>query len=522
MKFSKHIYSAIFFIALLLIFFLSKYQYLGLPYFWDEAWVYGNAVGYFLENGIRFFPSEESLDLTRGHPMLFQFLFSCWGSIFGGGYFSLHLFSCLIAAILLIVVYRIGIEYMHPAAALIAPSFLIGHEIFFVQSTLVLPEVLLSLFLLLSIYYFLKGNVFLFIASFTAALYTKESAVVLIPLFIIISIYCKLSKQDLQSKLVKVYYLLFPLSLASLHYIYQKISFGWYFYPHHIDLIKFDFDTIMNNLNGFVGSLFIEDYKWLILVLFIGLLGIRVHTRLNTALRYSNLIILGITFATLIYYLMTGKQLLLLSMIFLYSGLAAYFSFNLKFSKQSLFEFTCWIFIIGYIGFCTLNFYTIRYAVPILVVFSLLVGSLFHSLFGKRKPYYYVLSVVLLVAMTLSSNHKHHLLDIDKGYKYAIRAHQELAKYLLENYPKEFPIIADFLERINLTNHRVGYLGKDEEYNQVFGYDISSADLKIISNVAGSIESKRDALDPNIWTLEKQIKNKRCVVELYSKMKSKQ
>lgn len=73
-------------------------SYLGLAFFWDEAWVYGNAVMEFTNSEIPFLPEPSSIELTRGHPMFFHISASIWGKIFGNSLIALHcfpLFICL-------------------------------------------------------------------------------------------------------------------------------------------------------------------------------------------------------------------------------------------------------------------------------------------------------------------------------------------------------------------------------------------------------------------------------------------
>ncbi len=229
-----------------------KLFYLPIPYFWDESWVYGPAVSEMGKTIPSLLPGSIDIDLSRGHPMLFHFLGGIWGKIFGISVPSLHAFALLISVTLLYFFYSFSKNHL-PNSRHYAVFFLAFTGIFLAQSAMVLPEVLVSLFVLLSLFSFSRGKHNLSILFASLCLLSKESGAVLFPVLGLSFLAHQLLTNSFSWK--KSFIFLFKLILGVLPYalflMVQKMRFGWVFYPNHLDL---QIDTIARLRAQFISA----------------------------------------------------------------------------------------------------------------------------------------------------------------------------------------------------------------------------------------------------------------------------
>src|SRR5512145_3276940 len=127
----------VFTIGIIILFFISKLPYLQLPFYWDEALVYGPAVRKMAITGISLLPDALPIELSRGHPLLFHVLNASWLHIFGNSLFSVHLFNLLVGCTLVFVVYLFCKKYYTGYIGTAAAFVLCLQPVFMAQSTMV-------------------------------------------------------------------------------------------------------------------------------------------------------------------------------------------------------------------------------------------------------------------------------------------------------------------------------------------------------------------------------------------------
>ncbi|MCO5274718.1 MAG: glycosyltransferase family 39 protein [Flavobacteriales bacterium] len=224
-----------------------KWQFLSLPLYWDEAWVYGPGVRAMHANGLSILPNTIGTELSRGHPLLFHLMAALWASCFGASNPSLHAFSLLLATILLFLTYWIGSKLGSRQIGLAAMLMVGLNEIFLAQSALLLPEIALGVALLLAAWAYVQKHVAGYIAAATCALFIKESALVLILALICwhsISTTSRKSAANSKPWWPWLGIILSPLLPATLFLLYQRISYGWFLYPLHMGLISWEIKDI--------------------------------------------------------------------------------------------------------------------------------------------------------------------------------------------------------------------------------------------------------------------------------------
>ncbi|MBK7086640.1 MAG: hypothetical protein IPH53_19105 [Flavobacteriales bacterium] len=229
-------------LAVLLIAFVAiKWAYLPLPFYWDECWVYAPAVRAMHNHGPSLLPGSIGTDLSRGHPLLFHFLASCWSMFFGTAPVSLHGFALFVATVLLVLIYWVGRQLGSEQVGLAATALVLMNETFLAQSGLLLPEMMLALFALGTIHYYVQGRALAYVVLGTCTLWVKETGAIIVLAIII----WQLLRPKSPARAKSWYYLApLPLFTGSTFYLYQRFTYGWFFYPEHLPADELGPDTV--------------------------------------------------------------------------------------------------------------------------------------------------------------------------------------------------------------------------------------------------------------------------------------
>ncbi len=413
-------------------FFISRISILTLPFYWDEAWVYGPAVRILAERGPSLLPGTLPVEYARGHPLLFHFLNAMWIKITGDSFFSMHLFNLIIACFLLFSVYVFGKHLLSAAAGFWSVLILCLQQVFIAQSTLVLPEVMLSLFCLLAIYHFLRGKWIYYSVFAGAAVLTKETGIVVIMTVCIFITIRHIRNRQLFTRvsLLNIFRSIAPLSLLLLFILLQYKLYGWVIFPDHAGYIVQDFSTFYNRLvEGYSASLFIYDGRNF---LFFTAFGVLI---LLLALRKS------VQFTETLYFLL--------------------------------------LFIFLFLIVSSLNFFSNRYILCLVPIFILLTTGIIVQAAEWKKymillfPAYMILQIPFLRVRSNSDN--------NIGYINAVETNMELVNYMKSNKMQDEKIVAFFITRYLLINPYSGYVSKNEVFRKVTD-EYHSGDYYIFSN----------------------------------------
>lgn len=380
-------------VFLLAIFIISKLYFLHLPFYWDEAWSYIPAIKSILDNNFIVQP-----ELLKGHPPLFYFSAAVFAKIFGLNVFSLHTFSLLITCFCLLSFYQIGIYFFKKNEALFLTVLLAVQPVFYVQSTMVLPEILLLSFFLQMIITAFQNRWKKYAFAGVLIVLTKETGLIIFGITTAIFVFQrKISWSNF-------YYLFFPIIAFSLFMCYNYFMESWFLYPTHIGLFHFDVKTL-KALEGFFSFIFIAQGRNILTFL---------------------IVIIGT-------YLVVKKQ------------------FN---NVKHL--FMLFLVLFGYTLFSGFNFYSPRYmmvSVAILVlIFGLLVNQLI--LFNQLRNLFFLLSIVGSfwgLAFDIKEN------DYSLGYAKAVNTQKNAVQFLANEITDSEEVFCGFLSSYYINEKYLGY-----------------------------------------------------------------
>ncbi len=409
------------FFVILIVFIAFKISDLHLPYFWDEAWSYFPVIYKMAQTSPALFPNDFiSPEFYRGHPLLFYFLSALWMKTFGSQIWISKCFPLFISFLYLFVLAIFAKKFFNRETAIVAVLFTMVQSVFFVQSSLLLPEILLALFTLCSVYFYLLKKRILSILFLTLALYTKETAIVIwiCIVFFEFLYLIKAPNTSFKHKIVQMSIWLLPILLVSIFFIIQYFQAGWVFFPEHIGFISSS--SIFDKLSGYAAYMFIYH----------------------------------------------GRNLLTIAGIFALMWLWINDKKSIVDIKKPLFLLSFFIFV--YLLFLSINFYSPRYVLSILPIIIMLfcyfitqaLKQLHWSLFGGILLI--VLSHNIYNTLTKGSSNDHTL-----GYRNIVSVHAAAIHYCEQQQWHNEPIYTHFLMYKNMTMPELGYLLQQKAFTNV-------------------------------------------------------
>lgn len=416
----------------IVVFFSFNFHALKLPFYWDEAWVYGPAVRMMADSTPSLLPDSLPVEFSRGHPLLFHFLNAAWLKIFGNTVFQAHLFNLIIACLLLLAVYVTGKKIFSPLAGFLAVFFLGMQPIFLAQSVLVLPEVMLALFVLIALVAFLENRKILYVIAATAALLTKESGII-VPIYVASYYVIHLTIKrnfSIRKNLTDIAIFLTPLLFFAIFLYMQYLERGWLFFPEHTGYLDFALGHIINKfINGYSAYLFIYQGRNFLFF--------------------------------------TGVAVLITLLIM-----------RRKPEKRELIIFLL-IFIMVFLLFSSVNFFSNRYIICVIPLFLLIIAGLLSQVVAVNKLFLLVLP--LYIVMQIQFINKKSNADHDLGYRDAVVVNTQIIDYMQKENLREKPIVAYFIARYLLTNHYSGYVERGRTFSHVTD-EFSKAEYYLFSN----------------------------------------
>jgi 4-amino-4-deoxy-L-arabinose transferase-like glycosyltransferase len=269
------------------LFAINKIKYLGLPYFWDEAWVYAPAVFDMFQNGPSLSPDSIDPLLSRGHPILFHFLAVCWMTIFGTSFTAVHSFAVFIAILLIVAVYKLGEALAAKSVGFGAAALLAMQPLFIQQAGFLLPEIMLALFVTLTVLFYLKRKMWLYLVAGSAMLLTKETGILVIGMLGLVELFEFVRNREFTIKrLIETLWVGSPVVIAFLYFLAQYMQFGWFMFPEHVSMFETDPEIWLKKREIVFRLFFLEQHRYFIIwvVLAVAAFGMEKGTQCSEGL----------------------------------------------------------------------------------------------------------------------------------------------------------------------------------------------------------------------------------------------
>ncbi len=457
-------------LLLILVIFISfKVPHLFYPYYWDESTMFAPGCIAMYLHGPSVMPGAIDISFAHGHPLFFFAAFAVWINIFGHSYFAMHCFALLISLLLIMLVYEAGLKFFTPKTAIISVLLLILYPPFFVQSSFVLPDIMIALLFFSGIYFYASRKYILTALCLTMLCYTKESAIVLAIILFIDALRFLFNKNvAIKQRLFACASVFVPVILGLLFYIIQKHNKGWYIAPlarsSHPDFtlgnasywLRFCLDLMFRLNNRYIFFLFL-------------LLLSLAATIKQRSVKYAFLLLPAI----LLYFLNidhsygVNYEIALLVVFICLVSLSVYFlGYNKKDNRQK-FIVLITVFFIAYLYYLAIFDFQLRYIFPEMVVLSFLAAVFFDFFIARLHPAVFYLTLIFLLC-TGTYNIMQERGDGELGVFDAMKVQQSVVDYC-EEHDLYHKIISagSYQDVLHLKDPNSGYLHSNKTFDTV-------------------------------------------------------
>jgi hypothetical protein len=455
-----------FILVVLLLFAGYKAIHLSLPYFWDEAWSYFPAIYKMYQNGPGMLPGALSIDEAKGHPLFFFFISSLWMSIHPGSIFFMRLLPLLISLGLLFYAWHFVKKTANLDSANLAIALLAVQSLFLAQATFLLPEMLVALLLLISLDMFLSGKFIWYAVISSLMVMTKETAIVFVFFFAAWHLFANFDlkrKKPVYSR--DLLALILPILVYATYLILHYLKFGTFFYSEHVGYIELDKNSILTKLRIAAEMVFTT---------------------------YGRNVISVILLAALAWLIAKRRKIDNLRLLILVLSLTVLF------------------FI-----FSSINFYTQRYMLCILVLFIVTAAVIIPQARTKSLLINIGLAGLLVgVPLWFSLTHKNSG-DSDLGYIEVMKVHREMVAACEKNQWQNDTISSSFNMIFNLRDLRLGYLKGAQSFDFVTDRkNLQSAKIFLTESTGPESEETMNFVKEH-FTLYQRFQNKHAWGEIY-------
>lgn len=496
-----------------------RFNTLNLPFYWDEAWVYGPAIRKMGED-FCLLPSCSS-EYTRGHPLFFHALGGLWVKIFGDSLFAVHAFALSITLSLQWSCFYIGSKLFNPVIGFFISVAVIVQNLVFAQASSVFPELLLAVFSLWTFFFYYRQRMWLYVVFGTLTCLIKEHGVILIAAIVFWDLIFKLKTSKISALLNSGSFrnfilLILPVIGLAVFFVVQRIQKGYFFFPEHLDLIRSGSQDVVYQLRIASRQLFNDSGRIVYGIFFLAVYSL-------FARNYP--VYLRVLVPVLIFCMVkivSGKwgfdDWLLLSTSFIITAFLI-FSFILYPKKvleiQSVFGVPA-IFIVFYLVFSAFNFYTDRYLaclVPFMMFWIIgatgiyLEGKIFIATAGIA------LSAVSVFALITYNGYG----DISPKNYEAIQVQRDVTRYMLNNNMQQQKIYTTFVMANNLKNADAGFVAKDSVFRKVNYGCNGNADADLIVLFSFDMDSCLVNEVRKKYRMNKQFRQGNAIGSIYSR-----
>lgn len=415
-------------IFICLLFIAAKIQHLSLPFFWDEAWPYSTGVFYMYSHGLSLLPGGVPFDISRGHPLFFHFVSALWMKIFGTSLSAIHSFPLVLSILLIICVYFFCTKFFSNEVALVACVLIMVQPVFYSQSAMLLPEILVALLTLLTFWSFLVNRKLLYVLFASLLLLTKESGIVIVITLFGWTVIEKIREHKPQiflSTLKSAVYLFTPVAIASVFFIIQKLKTGYFFLPIYISGDNISWMVFSEKLKNYFAYIFIYQGRNILSIGLIVAIAVILYRKIQITAEHKRIILPAIIFSIL------------------------------------------------YLVFSSLSFYSPRYMLSIFPFLAIISSYLVYSAMEKKPVIYPALLICIAGASVFYCFNKKRVVDHSPGFADGIAVTQNAIAYCEAENMFDKKIYSSFLVRMHLTHPEHGYLSGNKIFEVVDNLDTS-------------------------------------------------
>jgi len=459
--------------VLLIIFIICKTPHLHYPFYWDESWPYAPAVKQMYVHGPSLMPDAVDSLLSRGHPLFFHAAAAAWMDIFGTTQVVIHSFALFVSIAFLIAIHEACFSLYNRRVAVLSTVLVAIQVMYFVQSSLLLFEIMVAFLAFLSIYFYTTRSYLLTAIFLSMLFYTKESGIiagVAIGMDVLVRLF---SKETVREKMMRVVCVAIPFAAIAIFFLVQKHLRGWYVFPLYSDNLEHTWGAFYIKFRSTLFNIFTLDHRYYYFNL---LLALSVLTAIvKRDIRYAVLLLPAVCI-----YIMADDRLsqhtytrVMFSVFILASLYANYTLARLKYgtrTPETKFILLGTVFSICFLAFSSVNLFLIyRYLFPVIILMLVFSGIYLDELIRalNKALFYPILALLLLIGfLTFKLDTGHG--DTNLGAFHAMHVQQSAVSYMEKTGDYNAPIgVGGFLVQQHLLDSNTGFLRLGKNFTDV-------------------------------------------------------
>lgn len=234
-------FSFLLFPLLIIILFAFWWTTIKTPYWWDSAGFVILGAKIILKSN--FMTLDPNLAGAYPHTTLFLVLLALSWKIFGESLLVSHLLMLFFTVLLFVYMFRLaqlltGSKWRGNLTAFLAGILLLFTPVFFAQLGIIYMEIPVTAFAVMSVYYYLRKNIPLYLLSTILMVYTKDVSVFVLLVILAFDfgkqlVYSVSSDKKIVWKdyLKRLALLGLPIFVLFLWFLHHKITTGWWYIP---------------------------------------------------------------------------------------------------------------------------------------------------------------------------------------------------------------------------------------------------------------------------------------------------
>lgn len=446
-------------LSLFLVLFLLKLPVLNDPYLWDDNAIFYQSQVYLQNN---FKPDLgpyyiTGMGIDSGHTPL-PYELTAFAFLLGRPLLITHLFWLIFSFIGIFFTYKLGSLLFGRKVGIIASLLLLFYPLYFAQTGILNPDILVGALGVPTLYLFLRKNTVWYLISGSLLVLAKENGFLLIFAILGYIIVRDFTKDKLG--MVKNFFIALIPFLVFLGWLFYHWTFSGSFYITQDRAFNQGIELFLRFIAK-TYQLFFQNYAWLVsLFVFLSFFHIKRVYKFITKKQFFTLIIVVLAFFIAFIYLdliitfvsnfistrSLGELMEKSGVYWVYvtSLLALFFIavifrkyLNLGWWKESRLIPFVFMFVLYFAVFTILKYSTPRYLLP-LYPFFFIIGA--RSIAKVWKKYAFIFVVLILILFAFSwygtrSGQPGYLLEDNMEYRDAIIAQEQMDSYIVQNYP---------------------------------------------------------------------------------------
>lgn len=437
----------------LIIFHWNKIE---LGHFWDEAWVYAPAIRSMATGIPTPFQNSIPLELSRAHPLLFQFLGGLWMKAFGMSNSSAHLYALCISISFVVALFLILKRFWNFKVATLAIILILVQAVFITQSCMLYPEMLMTFGLLVAVFGYSADKYSLYIIGSLVAILSKESSVVFLVAFMLADVlFLITSKIKWRQLLLHT----LPLLIFAVNPIMNYFVHGFLFFPEHTSLLVQDFDMIVFQLSRVGDFLFFEQGRYaLTFTIVLLILELPISSRfiklLFLALAVMMLFVLNgfietNFFTRQIIFNILGISLILVWIKFLRAS---------KITNEVKLGLVLTLSIFGFTLFSAMNFFTPRYLLVCVILLCIAVSAIVWRNRWLPRWAKLVVSICLVSTSLYTTATERTVGELNLGLYDELRVNHAMTNWMENNVTRDAVFCTNFVNTYYIRDQYSGYV----------------------------------------------------------------